>query len=274
MNCFNCGKPGHFSRDCIELKVIYDQIHFHNAFSSSFLMLTGTVPYWTIDSTATYHIEWDHNVNVDFRQILKGSRSIYMGNNTSADMLGIGTCKVLMRKGRTLYLYDVLYAPKVRRKLVSVVVLVKLGFKIVLEQDCVKVLLDNIVYGYGFLSNGFTVLDTIAINKTTSVFIIGNSSNRSSVNDVKWHARLGHIGLDRLKRLAKACLLGSIDKIDLSVCEQCLVGKATRLPFGKAKRACFPLELIHFDNCVPMNVRARHGAQYFITFINDFTRSG
>ena len=36
---------------------------------------------------------------------------------------------------------------------------------------------------------------------------------------------------DRLKRLAKVGLLGSIDKIDLSVCEQCLVGKATRLPF-------------------------------------------
>ena len=32
MNYFNCGKLGHFSRDCTEPKVIYDQIHFHNAF--------------------------------------------------------------------------------------------------------------------------------------------------------------------------------------------------------------------------------------------------
>ena len=45
MNCFNCGKPGHFAHDCIEPKVIYDQIHFHNAFVSSFLMLTETVSY-------------------------------------------------------------------------------------------------------------------------------------------------------------------------------------------------------------------------------------
>ena len=84
----------------------------------------------------------------------------------------------------------------------------------------------------------------------------------------------GHIGQDRLKRLAKSILLGSIDKIDLSICEQCLEGKAMRLPFGKAKRACFPLELIHSDICGPMNVRARHGAQYFITFIHDFTQFG
>ena len=108
-----------------------------------------------------------------------------MGNNTSADVLGIGNCKLLMRKGRTLYFHDVLYAPEVRQNLVSVVVLVKLGFKIVFEQDYVKVLLDNIVYGYGFLSDRFIVLDTIPINKTTSVFVSENSSSSSFVNDVK-----------------------------------------------------------------------------------------
>ena len=51
-----------------------------------------------------------------------------MGNNTSVDVLGIDTCKLLMRKGRTLYLHDVLFAPEVRWNIVSVVVLVKLGF--------------------------------------------------------------------------------------------------------------------------------------------------
>ena len=260
MNCFNCRKPGHFAGDYIEPKVIYDQIHFHNAFVSSFLMLTETVPCWTVNSAATNHIAWDRNAYVDFCRIPKGSRSIYMGNNTSANVLRIGSCKLLMRKGCTFYFHDVLFASEIRRNLVSVVVLVKLSFKIVFEQDYVTVLLDNIVYGNGFLLDRFIVLDTIPINKTIYVFAIGNSSSRSYVNDVKWHARLGHIGQDRLKRLAKADLLGYIDKIDLPVCEQCLEGKATRLPFGKAKRACFPLELIRSEICGPMNVRVRHGA--------------
>ena len=219
MNCFNFGKHGHFACDCTEPKVIYDQIHFHNAFVSSFLMLIETILYWTIDSVATDHIAQDRNAYVDFCRILKRIRSIYMGNNTSADVLGIGTFKLLMRKGRTLYLHDVLFAPKVRWNIVSVVVLVKFGFKIVFEQDYVKVLLDNIVYAYGFLSGGFIVLDTILINKTKFVFVTGNSSSSSSVNDIKWHARLGHIGQDSLKRLAKGGLLGSIDEIDLSICK-------------------------------------------------------
>ena len=83
--------------------------------------------------------------------------------------------------GRTLYLHDVLYAPEVRQNFVSVVVLVKLGFKIVFEQDYVKVLLDNIVYGFGFLSDEFIILHTIPINKTTSVFVTRNSSSNSVI---------------------------------------------------------------------------------------------
>ena len=74
-----------------------------------------------------------------------------MGNNTLVDVIRIGTYRLVMWKGRTLYLHDVLYALEVRQNLVSIVVLVKLGFKIVFEQDCVKVLLDKVVYGYRFL---------------------------------------------------------------------------------------------------------------------------
>ena len=63
-------------------------------------------------------------------------------------------------------------------------------------------------------------------------------------------------------------------KLNLPICEHCLAGKATRLPFDKAKRATSKLQLIHSDICGPMNVRARHGTNYFITFIDDFTYFG
>jgi hypothetical protein len=60
----------------------------------------------------------------------------------------------------------------------------------------------------------------------------------------------------------------------LPICEHCLAGKTIRLPFGKAKRGSSPLQFIHSDICGPMNVRARHERNYFITFIDDFTRFG
>ena len=76
--------------------------------------------------------------------------------------------------------------------------------------------------------DGFIVLDSIPIDRNTSTFVTSSSNNDSLVHDVKWHARVGHIGQDWLKRLAKARLLGSIEKIDLPICEHCLVGKASR----------------------------------------------
>ena len=89
-------------------------------------------------------------------------------------MLGIGTCKLELREGRTLYLHDVLYAPEVRRNLVSVLVLLELSFSIMFENGCVKILLDNVYYGFGYLLNGFMVLDTVNvfINDDTFIYVV------------------------------------------------------------------------------------------------------
>ena len=57
-----------------------------------------------------------------------------MRNNTLEDVLGIGTCKLVMQRGRTLYLHDVLYAPEVRRNLVSIIVLLQLDLKLYLKK--------------------------------------------------------------------------------------------------------------------------------------------
>jgi transposase InsO family protein len=95
---------------------------------------------------------------------------------------------------------------------------------------------------------------------------------QNDYDEMNWHARLGHIGQDRMTRLARERLLGPLAKVNLPTCEHCLAGKSTRKPFGKGIWTTVPLELIHSNVCGPMNVRARHGASYFITFIDDFTR--
>ncbi|KAK2989564.1 hypothetical protein RJ640_018326 [Escallonia rubra] len=48
----------------------------------------------------------------------------------------------------------------------------------------------------------------------------------------------------------------------------------TKKPFGKVGRATQPLEVVHSDICGPMSVKARHGASYFFTLIDDYTRYG
>ena len=118
----------------------------------------------------------------------------------------------------------------------------------------------------------FLILDIEYYNNDSSIFL--TLSDNASDNSIIWHARLGHIGQERMTRLAKEGRIGNLAKVTLSTCEHCLVGKSKRKPFGKATRASFPLQLIHSDICGPMNVRAKHGGFYFITFIDDYTRYG
>ena len=54
-----------------------------------------------------------------------------MGNGASVEVFGIGTYKLDLRGGRTLLLHDVLYALEIRRNLLYLLVLLRLGFRFV-----------------------------------------------------------------------------------------------------------------------------------------------
>ncbi|KAL0325380.1 UNVERIFIED_CONTAM: Retrovirus-related Pol polyprotein from transposon TNT 1-94, partial [Sesamum radiatum] len=90
-----------------------------------------------------------------------------------------------------------------------------------------------------------------------------------------WHAKLGHISQDRMKRLVDSKSL-EIDNLDnLPACESCLKGKMNRKPFvGQSKLANSLLDLIHTDVCGPLNTQTRGGFSYFITFTDDHSRYG
>ncbi|KAA0040410.1 gag/pol protein [Cucumis melo var. makuwa] len=81
-----------------------------------------------------------------------------------------------------------------------------------------------------------------------------------------------HINLDRIGRLVKNGLLNKLEDDSLPSCESCLEGKMTKRPFtGKGYRAKEPLELIHSNLCGSMNVKARGGFEYFVSFIDDYS---
>jgi len=122
------------------------------------------------------------------------------------------------------------------------------------------------------LKGDFIILDLDnTYDNTSAVFVSYFDSNSESV---KWHARLGHVGQDQMERLAKEGLLDRLTRVKSPRCELCLAGKATIKPFSKVMRASSHLELIHSDICEPMNVKERHGAIYFITLIDDYSRYG
>ena len=60
------------------------------------------------------------------------------------------------------------------------------------------------LYGHGILKNNFFLLD---LNLNNSIICVASSSSNVMSNSVKWHARLGHIGQERMAELAREGLL-------------------------------------------------------------------
>ena len=84
-----------------------------------------------------------------------------------------------------------------------------------------------------------------------------------------WHQRLGHISIQRIKRLVNEGVLSSLDFIDFETCLDCIKGKQTNKSKKGATRSKHLLEIIHTDIfCLDMD---GSDPKYFITFIDDYS---
>ena len=82
-------------------------------------------------------------------------------------------------------------------------------------------------------------------------------------------------GICRIERLVKDGPLNSLQVKPLLTCESSLEGKMTKRSFiGKCQKVQECLELVHTDVCEPLNIQARGGFEYFITFIDEHSRYG
>ena len=72
-----------------------------------------------------------------------------MGNNEKVEVLGIGTCKLVLHGGRVLLLHDVLYAPKIQRNLAFIILLIKHGFCLNFHDNGVDLFIEKNYYGSG-----------------------------------------------------------------------------------------------------------------------------
>ena len=139
----------------------------------------------------------------------------------------------------------------------------------------VSLYLNSNVIGIGSLTEKLYKLNINAFN--------GNETLHSSNYDIKqklikenssmlWHKRLGHISNQRIQRLVSEGILDPLDFLDFQVCIECIKGKQTNMRKKNANRCGDVLELILMDICGPFPTLSWNGQQYFITFIDDYSR--
>ena len=208
--------------------------------------------------------------------LAKGEVDLRVGNGARVVALAIGTYYLSLPLGLVLELDNCYYVPAMSRNIISISCLDMVGFSFIIKTNTCSIYYHDIFYGDAHLSNGLYILNHDNPN-AKSIYNINTKRFRS--NDLNttylWHYRLGHINKKRISNLHQDGLLHSFDFESYEVCESCLLGKMTKAPFtGYNERVDGLLGLTRNDVCGPISSTAKGGYQFFITFIDDYSRYG
>ena len=168
------------------------------------------------------------------------------------------------------------YVPSFKRSLISVACLIK-DFYSVSFNNKVVIRKNNSLICNGWMHGNLYFIKP-KMHSLLDTELEKNSKRHKSSHSNKsylWHLRLGHISLNRIQMMVKEECLDLYEVEPWPQCESCLEGKMTKRHFdAKDGRAEELLELVHTDVCGPMNIEARGGYEYYITFIDDYSRYG
>nr|GEZ06779.1 zinc finger, CCHC-type [Tanacetum cinerariifolium] len=210
LECWKCGKTGHFKWDCrsVVKRTTQMLVVRKKGLRTNPKTKVDAIAWW-IDSGATAHVVKDRCWFKTFEP--EEDRSVlYMGDEHFAPVHGKGSVALEFSSRKTVTLFNVLYVPKIRKNLVSGPVLNKCGYKHVYESDKYILSKCGIFVGFGYYNNGMFMLNLNKVpDDSDSVYMY---SSTTVVNTSLWHARLEHVHYKRMLEMSKDELMPAIDE--------------------------------------------------------------
>nr|GEY01586.1 hypothetical protein [Tanacetum cinerariifolium] len=187
------------------------------------------------------------------RKLKQGALYLYVGNGVRAQLEAIRSYDFVLPNGLVICLDNCHYAPSITR-----------------------VSKNNVHYFHAIPSNGIYEIDMqdLVLNDN-SIYNVSTKRDKHNLDfTFLWHYCIAHISNKRIKRLQQEGILKSTDDESFDQYVSCLSGNMTRKSVPhRPKRATDLLGIIHTNVCGPLRHVSRKGASYFITFMDDYSRT-
>ena len=170
-----------------------------------------------------------------------------------------------------MFLRDVLYVPGLKKNLVSVSMIEDRGFGVYVLDGKVH------IFPKSAGPSDSWVIGVRSGKLYKLLFQPHHALSHTQSSDELcelWHKRMAHLHHPALRMLREMTTgLQNFSTEQSGVCRGCALGKYTKAAFPSSDtRSEGVLDLIHSDLCGPMSSTSLTGFEYYITFIDDYSR--
>ncbi|GMI69800.1 hypothetical protein HRI_000649300 [Hibiscus trionum] len=263
-----------------ELQQIFGQFSFSSTSTAltaiegnSFSFIPALSSQWIVDSGASDHMSGNLKLFQSF-STLSSPCYIKIEDGSLFKVIGKGSVQITPK----LVLLTVLYVPNLSCNMLSVSAFVRdvnchvhfgVDGCVFQEQD------SRVVTSNARLHNSLYTLDTQPSSSSNCSSAPHKSALSSSFNldpVMLWHFRLGHADFNYIKRMFPNLFLNN--NSSSFTCAICQLAKHTRTTYLPASlKLTSPFSTIHSDIWGPCKVPSTSGSRWFVSFIDDFSRT-
>lgn len=232
---------------------------------------------WLLDSGCTDHIINDDKYFENY-MLLKEPVNVYLGDNRVVKATKVGNVTSYFDafgKKNVVDMKNVFYVKDMQSNLISYSKITE-NNTIISKGKMTKIIgYHGRVTAVALKDNGLYIMKSkIKLNKFL-VNIANRNTNNMSQKE-KWHRLLGHVNFKYLNTLSEEQLLDGIPiklESEFMKCKTCIESKMHNIPFkNNRKGAKGILEIVHTDVCGPFKTVGFRGENYFISFIDDYSK--
>ncbi|KAL5764004.1 hypothetical protein ACOSQ2_016598 [Xanthoceras sorbifolium] len=266
-SCYNCGKKGHFKRDCRAPKKDTGTQESANvteeAGDAMILSVNSPIESWILDSGASFHATPCREIMENY--VSGNFGKVHLADDETLKIVGKGDIRLKLPNGSTWKLQGVRHIPGLKRNLISIGQLDREGYCITFSGCEWKITKGALVVARGKKCGTLYVTSNLE-----NIVAVADSDGKSNL----WHQRLGHMSEKGMKTLLSKGKLPDLKAVDVGLCEDCIFGKQKKVSFAKIGKIpkAEKLELVHTDVWGPSPVSSLSGSLYYVTFIDDSTR--